>query len=1206
MDPIFLHIYSALSKSKRSVWLCTAVLLCLMIGGLSQLKLEEDISTIMPADEGLNAVNAVFDNSDLTDRLVVLVEDSAQRPERLKAFAQSFEEGFQEAIDTAFVNRLQIQIDESSFFDVYDELYHHLPYFLTDTDYTKLAAKFHPDTVDAIAQGIYKSLLTPGSSFVKKYAFRDPFGLTQQPLNKLQAFQQDEQFTIDDGYLRTTDGRALLFFIHPSNSSKETKNNAAFITQLDDYLAKLKPEYPELQPTYFGGVAVAVANATQIRRDVTLTVSIAVFCLFSLILYFFRKRNVFFQLIIPTVLGGLVAVAIMALLYDSISIIALGIGSVLLGITLDYSLHFFTHFRENGNVQEAIKDLSTSVMVSALTTAAAFLCLFLIRSEALRHLGLFAALAVILSATFSLIILPHMLKGRSYTSTETVIDRLARFRTHYVKPWMVLICLGTCVACFFIHRVAFEDDLNRINFMPEHLQLAEQKLNDVTSAAKRGIYILAQGNTLDEALEQNTNVDEQLKQLRANGTIADFESITSFLPSPGQQRASVRKWKDFWREEKIEKLQSYFGSAEKKYGFKAGTFHSFFDLIKMPIDDTKGIELPTLMSTVFGEFISTRNGKTTLLSIARIDEGMAPQVYQQFKPSDQIAIIDKGYLISRFIDILKNDFNRLVWWSFVIVFLLLHATYGRFELAIITMLPIGVSWILTLATMHFFDLKFNIVNIIITTFIFGLGIDYSIFIMRGLLHEFKYGIKHIHTFKTSIILSAATTLTGIGVMIIAKHPALRSIASISIIGILSVILVAFFIQPIIFRWLFTNRAGQRRPFVLSLTNIGYTAWTYFAELISWAIIAAPLVIIKLFGYFSKSTMQQLAGQLLHWRARFIRFSRSAFSWNVMGTMPPSPSTWSTNSLVTSAGITLTHALNPRFLFSKENKTSFLSAIYRAVGLTASAPKMGWHFIDQSPASDAKTTLSISGLQRQEDTHSIWRTPNDLIYQIGGNDAVPPAFYRQKLFENYLYRGNIIWYYMLVKVRLEKYYALFDQHIPKNAHIVDIGCGYGFMAYMLSFMSDDHTILGIDYDVQKIATANHCIHKSERLEFIQGDISTMSIPRADVYLLADILHYLPRQQQKDVFDRLAGAMHASAILIIRDGDADRDDKHGNTRWTEIFSTGLGFNKTKSELEFLSDSLIRSWAQENGLTVEVIERSPHTSNTVWLMRKNQHNI
>jgi 1-acyl-sn-glycerol-3-phosphate acyltransferase len=127
--------------------------------------------------------------------------------------------------------------------------------------------------------------------------------------------------------------------------------------------------------------------------------------------------------------------------------------------------------------------------------------------------------------------------------------------------------------------------------------------------------------------------------------------------------------------------------------------------------------------------------------------------------------------------------------------------------------------------MGLFNIPFNIFNIIISTFIFGLGIDYSIFITNSLLHEYRTGEKVVPTHKTSIILSVITTILGVGVLIFAKHPALYSISLVSIIGILAAVLISFSIQPLLFR-LFIG-STTKRPINLRLFIHSVLSFTYY-------------------------------------------------------------------------------------------------------------------------------------------------------------------------------------------------------------------------------------------------------------------------------------------------------------------------------------------------------------------------------------------
>ena len=59
-------------------------------------------------------------------------------------------------------------------------------------------------------------------------------------------------------------------------------------------------------------------------------------------------------------------------------------------------------------------------------------------------------------------------------------------------------------------------------------------------------------------------------------------------------------------------------------------------------------------------------------------------------------------------------------------------------MALFTFIPMVISWIWILGIAAIFGLKFNFVNIVIATFIFGLGDDFSIFVTDGLLHKYKH------------------------------------------------------------------------------------------------------------------------------------------------------------------------------------------------------------------------------------------------------------------------------------------------------------------------------------------------------------------------------------------------------------------------------------------------------------------------------------
>jgi 2-polyprenyl-3-methyl-5-hydroxy-6-metoxy-1,4-benzoquinol methylase len=215
----------------------------------------------------------------------------------------------------------------------------------------------------------------------------------------------------------------------------------------------------------------------------------------------------------------------------------------------------------------------------------------------------------------------------------------------------------------------------------------------------------------------------------------------------------------------------------------------------------------------------------------------------------------------------------------------------------------------------------------------------------------------------------------------------------------------------------------------------------------------------------------------------------------------------------------------------------------------------------------------------------------------------PAYFREKLIYNYIYKGPVLEWYMRIKTKLEHNYEPFHAILPEKGKILDIGCGYGFMAYMLAFVSPQRQITGIDYDEEKIDTANHCFSKTPSVNFVYTDVMGFEFEQYDAIIVADILHYLPPAEQKQVIQKCMDHLNSGGSLVIRDGDADKAERHKKTKLTEFFSTKvLNFNKTKETgLSFLSGSMVREMAATNNMSCEEIADSKVTSNTIFILKR-----
>ena len=132
--------------------------------------------------------------------------------------------------------------------------------------------------------------------------------------------------------------------------------------------------------------------------------------------------------------------------------------------------------------------------------------------------------------------------------------------------------------------------------------------------------------------------------------------------------------------------------------------------------------------------------------------------------------------------------------------LVLLVAFRNIWISLIAFLPMFLSWYVLQGLMALLGLEFNLINIVISTFIFGIGVDYSIFIMEGLLQEARTGqAQRLAWHKVAIFFSALVLIIVVASLVFAVHPSIRSIGLITLIGMLSTILMTYSLEPFLFR-----------------------------------------------------------------------------------------------------------------------------------------------------------------------------------------------------------------------------------------------------------------------------------------------------------------------------------------------------------------------------------------------------------------------
>ncbi len=1281
MGILFTAIYRILKKRRILFFLLFLGAMAFVGFFASKIKLEEDITKMMPTDKKIERLNSFFKSSKFLDRLVVtisLADSTAEAsPEKLIEFSDSLIASIQQ-IDSSLLKEITYKVNDNVMYDVYNTFLENLPIFLEEKDYKTLDHLLTSERLDTTLEKNYKTLLSPASMILKKNILRDPIGITPYALKRMQSLQFDDNFELENGCIFTKDKKHLLFFITPTPKSSETAKNAELLTQIDLSIVSVSSKNKNVIAEYFGGVAVAVGNAKQIKSDVILTLSITLVGLFLFISLFFKRIEVFFIIFIPVAFGAAFSLTVLYFLKGEISAIALGAGSIILGIAMDYTIHFYTHFKHLNAAEETVKDLAFPLTLGSTTTIGALLSLYFVKSEALQDFGMFAAFSLMGAALFTLIIFPHFMRKKKNSVTtehhkQNIIEKIATYKFEKNKFLIWIIIIISAISIYTSQFVGFEGDMMSFNYMEPHLANAERNLNAISNESLRSVYLVATGKNLDEALENSEQSLPLLQHLEKEQVLKKYSTISTILLSKQEQEKRIKRWKEYWTTNKKGKLKNDLISKSEKFKFKENAFDQFYEMLNKDFATIDASAFSGLKSSMLDNYITEKGNETMVVTLIKTTAENEDKVVNAFKETEHLVVFDKKFLTNKFIEIIKNNFNLILATSSLLVFFMLLFSYGRFELALITYIPMVLSWLCILGMMGAFGIKFNIINIIVSTFIFGLGDDYAIFITDALMNEYKTGQKNLASYKTGIFISAITTMIGIGVLVFASHPALKSIGLITIIGMFSVLIISNTIQPALFKFLITNRTEKKRvPFTLISLLQSVFAFTWFTfgcfTLIPLGFIIVkglPLpkkIRLKIFHNLRYAYTKSMIYVNVHVKKRIINNLNEQLA-------KPAIVIANHHSVIDSL---LMQSLNPKLILMVNDwvwDSPFMGPIVRLGGFIPKAAGYEENLDKIKELINDGYSLGIFPEGSRSETVKIGRFHKGAFYiaEKLNVDIVPIIFhgnafvqgkddsfllkpgivtvnylpridtndksygetysdktkniskyfkseylkirtevetvdyYFNRLSKNYIYKGPVLEWYMRIKVKLEDNYKLFESLLPKKGTITDIGCGYGFLPYMLAYMSEDRIVIGTDYDEEKIAVANNCFSKTKNISFFAADATECELPKSDAFVLSDILHYLPMHQQEKLLVKCMESLNPNGMILLRDADASLKGRHWGTRYTEFVSTNVGFNKTQNKLEFVSSSFILEVVKKNNFNFEKIDNTKLTSNITYIIKK-----
>lgn len=462
-----------------------------------------------------------------------------------------------------------------------------------------------------------------------------------------------------------------------------------------------------------------------------------------------------------------------ALVFKNIHILTFVFSTTLIGVCVDYSLHYFVALKEGKTGTEVIKDIFKSLTVSLITTVSAFLILLFADFILLRQISIFTITGLV--TVYGIVVLWYPLLekiGLDYKPNNTnsldarqnfsllgresergvelnkynmnsLLSRI--FNTHETvlasKHLVIFASLSLFIIILLILRpIHFDDNIKNMYTPPKTLLKAEKLFTEIAGTNGDTSIFVVKSNNLEDLLQKEEEIADML-----NGT--EYQALSKYVPSEKRQKSNQTLRKELYRA----KLNDFaiFLPAQKRV---------------------------QLINTSFGNnFLSASNDFEFMKKNFLIDKNTSIMVVSSYNGEkiDGVRIINFQKDISAQIKHCRRVCLGLLIPIFGLLYLLLTKIYDK-KSGLKIILPSICAVALVFGILGLFGCPINLFHLLAIFLIIGFGLDYSVF-------------RFTNPEKTgdSVFLSCITTVFSFALLAFAGFKLISSLGTVLALGLLS-------------------------------------------------------------------------------------------------------------------------------------------------------------------------------------------------------------------------------------------------------------------------------------------------------------------------------------------------------------------------------------------------------------------------------------
>ena len=627
-------------------------------------------------------------------------------------------------------------------------------------------------------------------------ALRDIYGLqswsrstaiAQDPLNLLQGYQNSLQagtppMELAGGHvlLHSTarpDWHYVLLLARSRGSSLNLAAQQAVVNQIDQIEQRLDREHDDISLWRSGIVFHAAAAARQARHEITLIGSGSAIGIVLLFLATFATLRPLLLSLASVLYGSLCAFTLCHYLFGTIHLLTLVFGASLIGVAIDYSLHYFTRLHSlsgEARGRSALRAIFPGLLLGLITTVIGYGSLAHAPLPGLRQIASFSVAGLVSAWLFVVAIYPltRVTFKREYPAVLLKLAflpwwgwrRLSDRQAIAGMTILSLACLGICYS-----RLDSADDVRALYQPSAQLLQQEQQIQALVGSYAANQFFLISAGDAETVLQLEEKLQPILEQLRTQGTIKQWNGISRYLPSIARQRQNY---------EVLER--GVYGAAGVAWplmtsiGFDQGAQ----DALQQAFVASKGDDL------LPGAWMSSAGKELQLLWLDPVGGQRASMVTLQgivdLAPLraaagqlEGVRFVDRVAEISELLGAQRYSASALLaaaYGSVMLLLLLRYKSPGALVLAFIPML----ATLLSLSMLALAAIPISIFHVFALFLVLGLGMDYSIFAREAAPGDSDC--------RLAILLSALTSCLSFGLLALSSTPMVQAFGLTVLLG----------------------------------------------------------------------------------------------------------------------------------------------------------------------------------------------------------------------------------------------------------------------------------------------------------------------------------------------------------------------------------------------------------------------------------------